>query len=248
MAKMSVSFYINTSPTIKVSKSLGETALKTISVDIPDNVDVVNPVIIIDNTSIPSEANYMVCGAPLNRSYFITAMDYTNAKRVIIAGHVDVLSTYHGFLENTTLNYIRGAGNPTEMDDVSYPISDYLIEQYFPMTTWNDIFSNSNSGRRYLLRTICSEVESRIPITLAEGNVFCDSNQWYEDGNGNIQYICYQFEDKTDDYVPKFVPRQDLTGIPIIFDDQFVECDGHMYRWNSFPRNSDTYSNFTYLP
>ena len=211
MAKMEVSFYINTSPTIKVSKSLGESAVKTVTVDIPDNVDVVNPVLIIDDTKntgiLPSEVNYMICGAPLSRKYFITAMDYTNAKRVIVAGHVDVLSTYGGFLDNTPLNYVRGAGELTEMDDASYPISDYMVEQYFPMDTWNDIFSNSGSGERYLLRTICTESVSRIPITLADGNVFCDSNQWYEDGNGNIQYICYQFSDKGDDYVPTFAPR-----------------------------------------
>ena len=195
MAKMEVSFYVNKSPTIKVSKDLGEAAVKTIYVDIPDSVDVVNPVLIIDDTHnqgiLPSEVNYMVCGEPLNRKYFITAMDYTNAKRVIVAGHVDVLSTYGSLLETTTLNYVRGSGDPTEMDDVSYPISDYMVEQYFPMTTWDDIFSNEGTGKRYLLRTICTESVSRIPITLAEGNVFCDSNQWYEDSNGNTQYICY---------------------------------------------------------
>ena len=195
MAKMEVKFYVNKSPTIKVSKDLGEAAVKTIYVDIPDSVDVVNPVLIIDDSQnqgiLPSEVNYMVCGEPLNRKYFITAMDYTNAKRVIVAGHVDVLSTYGSLLETTTLNYVRGAGDPTEMDDASYPISDYMVEQYFPMTTWDDIFSNEGTGKRYLLRTICTESVSRIPITLAEGNVFCDSNQWYEDSNGNTQYICY---------------------------------------------------------
>jgi len=150
MAKMNVSFYINTSPTIKVSKTLGE-AVKTITIDIPENVDVVNPVLIIDDSNnegiLSSEVNYMECGAPLSRKYFITAMDYTNAKRVIVAGHVDVLSTYGNLLETTTLNYVRGSGDPTEMDDVSYPISDYLIQQYFPMTTWTDIFSAGGSDR-----------------------------------------------------------------------------------------------------
>lgn len=129
---MEVEFYVNKSPTIKVNKDLGEAAVKTISVDIPNDVDVVNPVLIIDDSHnqgiLPSEVNYMECGEPLNRKYFITAMDYTNAKRVIVAGHVDVLSTYSSLLETTTLNYVRGAGDPTEMDDASYPISDYMIE------------------------------------------------------------------------------------------------------------------------
>lgn len=252
MAKMEVSFYINKSPTIKVNKDLGGASVKTVNIDIPDNVDVVNPVLIIDDSHnediLPSEVNYMECGAPLSRKYFITAMDYTNAKRVIVAGHVDVLSTYSDRLTTTTLNYVRGAGDPTEMDDASYPISDYMIEQHFPMTTWDDIFSSGGTGKRYLLRTICSGSVSKIPITLSDGNVFCDSNQWYEDSNGNTQYICYQFFDKGDDYVPTFVPRQDLTGIEVIFDGQFVQCGEHLYRWSSYPRNSENYSNFVFLP
>lgn len=130
MAKMNVSFYVNKSPTIKVNKDLGE-AVKIVNIDIPDNVNVINPALIIDDSHnegiLPSEVNYMECGAPLSRSYFITAMDYTVAKRVIVAGHVDVLSTYSDRLTTTTLNYVRGSGDPTEMDDASYPISDYMV-------------------------------------------------------------------------------------------------------------------------
>ena len=107
MARMEVSFYINKSPTIKVNKDLGE-AVKKVNIDIPDSVDVVNPVLIIDDSNneliLSSEINYMVCGSPLSRSYFITAMDYTIAKRAIVAGHVDVLSTYSDRLTTTTLN------------------------------------------------------------------------------------------------------------------------------------------------
>ena len=90
---------------------------------------------------------------------------------------------------------------------VATRMKDFKLQASNNMTTWEDIFSNEGTGKRYLLRTICTESVSRIPTTLADGNVFCDSNQWYEDSNGNTQYICYQFSDKGDDYVPKFVPR-----------------------------------------
>ena len=238
MAKMEVSFYINKSPTIKVNKDLGE-AVKKVSIDIPDSVDVVNPVLIIDDSHnegiFPSEVNYMVCGAPLNRKYFITSMDYTNARRVIVAGHVDVLSTYSDRLTTTTLNYVRGAGDPTEMDDASYPISDYMIEEHFPMTTWTDIFSAEGSGRQYLLRTICSTPNTYPTHELTNGNVFCDSNLYYiRQSDDAIMYKCYQFDSSnTTGRTPSYVPRQDLTGITIIYGGDYITCEGHTWRWVS---------------
>ena len=241
MAKMNVSFYINKSPTIKVNKDLGE-AVKTVNVDIPDNVDVVNPVLIIDdsyNESIlPSEVNYMVCGEPLSRKYFITAMDYTNAKRVIVAGHVDVLSTYSDRLTTTTLNYVRGAGDPTEMDDASYPISDYLIQQYFPMTTWDDIFTAGGSGRQYLLRTVSGNAEEPIYVDLSVGNVFWDGTYYTRDTDQATMYNCFQFTPLGQKYfAPSYVPRQDIQGLLQVLDGYYVRTDiggtPFVYKWDA---------------
>ena len=217
---MNVSFYVNKSPTIKVNKDLGEAAIKTVSIDIPDSVDVVNPVLIIDDSYtggiLPSEVNYMVCGAPLSRSYFITAMDYTIAKRIIVAGHVDVLSTYSDRLTTTTLNYVRGAGDPTEMDDVSYPISDYMVEEYFPMTTWTDIFSAGGDGRQYLLRTICSD-QAETPTYVS---INTDQYFWaypYKDvvhngdGTDTTYYYCFKTSNPKKDYVPELFFVEDIT-------------------------------------
>lgn len=242
MAKMEVSFYINKSPTIKVNKDLGEAAVKIVNIDIPDSVDVVNPVLIIDNSNnggiLPSEVNYMVCGAPLNRKYFITAMDYTNAKRVIVAGHVDVLSTYGSLLETTTLNYVRGAGNLTEMDDASYPISDYLIQQYFPMTTWTDIFSAGGSGRQYLLRTVSGNADEPIYVDLSAGNVFWDGTYYTRDTDQATIYNCFQFTPLGQKmFAPNYVPRQDIQGLSQVLDGYYVRTDiggtTYVYKWDS---------------
>lgn len=190
---MEIRFYINSSPTNKVNKNL--TLIKTINIDIYEMVDVVNPVIRVDKTSIPSEVNYMICGEPLSRRYFITAMDFTNAKTTIIGGHCDVLSTYHGFLENTVLNYVRGWGDINEMDDSSYPISDYMVQQYFPMSNWTDIFSNLGSGRQYLLRTIHGDATSYPTVQLnydsetgTVGPFWCGRS--YEEG-GEMKYRAF---------------------------------------------------------
>lgn len=186
---MEVNFYINTSPTIKVNKSL--TSIKTVQVDIPDSVDVVNPVLIIDNTSIPSEANYMTCGAPLSRKYFIVAMDYTNAKRVIVAGHVDVLSTYHGFLENTTLNYVGGADKINEIEDGSYPLGDALKVDTFRFKNWDaTFFTNSAEGQRYLLRIADGATRPRLEIEVEIGSQILYKNKLFTlEGSWNAAYL-----------------------------------------------------------
>ena len=241
MAKMEVSFYVNKSPTIKVNKDLGE-VVKKVSIDIPDNVDVVNPVLIIDDSNnkgiLSSEVNYMVCGEPLSRSYFITAMDYTNARRVIVAGHVDVLSTYSERLTKTILNYVRGSGDPTEMDDVSYPISDYMVQQYFPMTTWTDIFSAGGSDRQYLLRTVCGNAEEPIYVELNAGNVFWDGTYYIRDSDQATMYNCFQFTPLGQkQFAPTYVPRQDIQGLSQVLDGYYVKTDiggtPFIYKWDS---------------
>ena len=150
---MTINFYNCGSPTIQIDKVLSETPLKSITVDIPDNVDVINPVIVVDKTNIPSSANYMICGSPLDRSYFISAMDFTNSKRTIISGHVDVLSTFKAKVKAATFNFISGDSDINEVEDGSYPLGDALEVYNFRFNDWSsDFFQNNNTGQRYLLR------------------------------------------------------------------------------------------------
>lgn len=242
---MQITFYINTSPTNKVNKSL--TSIKSINIDIYEMVDVVNPVIRVDRTDIPSEANYMVCGEPLNRRYFITAMDFTNAKTTVIAGHVDVLSTYHGFLENTVLNYVRGEGDINEMDDSSYPISDYLVEQYFPMSDWTDIFSNRGNGRQYLLRTISGNPKQYPSFSVSNGTVFWDgTTSTYSDGQGGIitRYNCYVITINGNVASAQLSSRDDPTGLIQLMDKYYIEANSKMWQ---FHNNKEQDHVFTYL-
>lgn len=226
---MQVTFYINTSPTIKVDKNLlsaGDNSIR--QCDIMGAVDVVNPVIVVKGT-VNSSANYMVIGEPLNRSYFITAMDFTTAGKVIISGHVDVLSTYHSLLEDTTLNYIRGARDLNEMDDSSYPISDYLIEQYFPMSNWTDIFSNRGSDRQYLLRTIRGNAIIKPTHTLSDGAVIWLGNSFqYQD---TVRYRVYQIQltDGGKNLTVNEMTRPDIQGIQLVQDNDYVKIGTHLF-------------------
>lgn len=240
---MNVQFYINSSPSIKLDKSLTAQGTQR-TCDIMGAIDVINPVIVVKGT-VDSNINYMQIGAPLNRYYFITAMDYTIAGKVVITGHVDVLKTYKSLIEGTTLNYIRGAGDINEMDDSSYPISDYMVQQYFPMDNWTDIFSNEGSGRHYLLRTICGEAEVHNTVTMTVDQVFW-SGEYYQD-NGNTYYKCYQLKQSGIRLWGMYAPRQDLTGITQVYIGDYVQVGTDVWQMIATPNETGMGDTFMYL-
>lgn len=227
---MNVQFYINTSPSIKVNKTLTAEGSER-ACDIIGTVDVMNPTIVVKG-SVDSSINYMKIGSPLDRYYFITAMDYTTAGSVIITGHVDVLRTYKGFLEQTTLNYCRGSGDITEMDDASYPISDYMIQQYFPLGNWTDIFHNSGSGRQFLLRTIKgsgADIGSVYQLNVG-GAFWC--GETYMDSNDSLHYIIYFVEgiSGTNKLQIEKAYQSELTpGIPYLSEDDYLQIPNPNY-------------------
>lgn len=167
---MQASFYIITEPTNKVNKTLG-TAIKTCGAtpQPTGSVDVVNPVLIIDGP-LNSAANYCHISGPLNRYYFITALDYTIANKVVVSLHVDVLMTYKGFLKATTLNYVSGAEDINEVADSSYPLGDYIKTETFKIADWdNSVFTNNDGGRRYILRVAAGKVQSGTAVNITVG-------------------------------------------------------------------------------
>ena len=151
---MEVIFYVNKSPTIKVDKTLERVGEDAVDCDIMGDIDLINPVIIVAHgQNVPATANYMVCGAPLNRSYFISAIDHTVARTAVIAGHCDVLSTFKDKIKTATFNFVKGAPSINEIEDSSYPLGDALIVERFNFSNWdNNFFSGNDDGRRYLLR------------------------------------------------------------------------------------------------
>ena len=151
---MEVNFYVNKSPTIKVDKTLERVGTGAVDCDIWGDIDLINPVIIVAHgQNVPATANYMVCGAPLNRSYFISAIDHTIARTAVIAGHCDVLSTFKDKIKAATFNFVKGAPSINEIEDSSYPLGDALTVERFNFSNWdNNFFSNSDDGQRYLLR------------------------------------------------------------------------------------------------
>lgn len=148
---MEISFYNMTSPAIKIEKTLGD-ALSTCEAtpDPTGPINIVDPVVVVDKSKIPSNANYAKIDA-LGRHYFITGIDWTIAKTAIVYLHSDVLSNFAGQLG--TMNFVRGAASVGEIEDGSYPLGDYLKVERFSFNDWNsNFFTNSNVDNRYLLR------------------------------------------------------------------------------------------------
>lgn len=229
---MNVKFYNMTSPTIKISKT------KTLVGEAPATpnptgpVNIVDPVLIIDKDRVPANANYMEIPT-YGRSYFIVSIDWTTANTAVVTGHSDVLSN---FAPSGTLNFVRGAGTLTEMDDASYPISDYMVEEYFPMTTWTDIFSAGGSGRQYLLRTICSDqAETPTYVTINQDQYF-----WAypykdivhnEDGTDTTYYYCFKTSNPRKDYVPELFFVEDITHYTQIQNLDYVQVGSDVYQF-----------------
>lgn len=234
---MVVKFYNMTSPSIKINKTLG-TALKTTNATPnPDGpIDVVNPILIVDAADVPSNANYLEAEAPLNRSYFITGITYTTAKTAIVSCHSDVLSNFAGDLG--TLNFVRGAGDLTEMDDASYPISDYLVNEYYLFSdTWDDtFFSAGNGGRQYLLRTACNtETPFADQVNLSVDQYFWAYPHKYieykDDGTEIVRYHCFKSRNPGKDYEPEFFYVDDITHYTQVSDGDYVITGGNAYEW-----------------
>lgn len=241
---ITLKLYNCSSPTNCATKYLSDEAggnlIKTISAKPNGTLNRTDPVFTIecnsDTAAAIANCNYLIAGAPLNRNYFVVSIDFTIAKTAIITCHVDLLTTYVGRLNTTTLNYIRGWGDINEMDDSSYPISDYMVEQYYALQQWTDIFNSGGADRRFLLRTICAPDVSPTVVELTqEGQVFWDYGQTYiRESDNTMFYVCYQFNppgNKT--FAPLYVPRQDLQGIISINDGDYASLNGHAWQWNS---------------
>ena len=172
---MEISFYNMTSPAIKIAKTLGD-ALSTCEAtpDPTGPINIVDPVVVVDKSKIPSNANYAEIKA-LGRYYFITGIDWTIAKTAIVYLHSDVLSNFADQLG--TMNFVRGAASVGEIEDGSYPLGDYLKVERFSFSNWSpNFFTNSSADNRYLLRVAdgASRPITRPMVQLGAGLLYKD--------------------------------------------------------------------------
>ena len=72
-----------------------------------EGCDLLSPTFILNYNSSYTTCNYLVAGAPFNRSYFINDIQIDIGKKIIISCSVDVLGTYKVGIEAINANVIR---------------------------------------------------------------------------------------------------------------------------------------------
>ena len=114
--------------------------------------DFLNPSLIMNKHSNVTNANYVVIGAPLNRSYFITGQSLLTGERIMIQCAVDVLTTYATNIKECFGTFTRSE-NPKsrQIHDSKYPITSDMKSKsdLFPSTPFT-----ADSGRNYILTVV----------------------------------------------------------------------------------------------
>lgn len=102
----SATLYNNSDDPRKAEKTLSSGILVA-SIVPTEACDILNPTFILNYNSSYTTCNYIVVGAPFNRSYFITDMKIDIGKKIEISCSVDVLSTYWANIKGNEVNVVR---------------------------------------------------------------------------------------------------------------------------------------------
>lgn len=119
----SATLYNNSDDPKKLSKNLTG-GIPISSITPTESCDLLSPTFILNYNSSYTTCNYIVVGAPFNRSYFITDMKIDIGKKIVISCSVDVLETYKLSIKNCVACITRneGIGAPTYVPDDKLPL------------------------------------------------------------------------------------------------------------------------------
>lgn len=111
-----------------------------VSCDVYGSVDRINPQILLDKAIVDlSDVNYMEI-PEFGRKYFITSIVGAAGHRVLVTGHVDVLSTYDDQIRQCSVIAARSTNQyNTYLHDDKRIYNTYIYNQYIPIG--NDIGS-----------------------------------------------------------------------------------------------------------
>ena len=129
----------------KLEKTL-ETGITVSSIRPTEACDILNPTFVLDYNSSYTSCNYIVVGAPFNRSYFITDMKIDIGKKIEISCAVDVLETYKNSIKNLKCNIIRSESlKEPYLPDPEYKM--YSDFQSYTILPSNEDIANLVVGR-----------------------------------------------------------------------------------------------------
>lgn len=99
-----------------------------------EDCDILNPTFILNYNPSYTACNYIVIGAPFNRSYFITDEKISIGKKIEISCAVDVLGTYWDQIKGNTVNVVRQENlkEPYLPDDQYKIYTDFQNKTYLP--------------------------------------------------------------------------------------------------------------------
>ncbi len=138
----SVTFYTNSSDNNVLNKSISSTTSATVV--FKDNVDLIEPVLILQNNSYIQASNYMEM---LGRYYYITSIECMPGNLLKVKARVDVLMSYRDQIKANSAIITRNANNV----NTYIPDSKMKITSYTTVNTIQASAGFSNSLKYYLL-------------------------------------------------------------------------------------------------
>lgn len=115
--------------------------------------DILSPTFILNYNSSYATCNYIVVGAPFNRSYFITDMKIDIGKKIEISCAIDVLGTYWDQIKGNTVNVVRQENlrEPYLPDDQYKIYTDFQNKTYLPDSTDIENLLAENTGKNFII-------------------------------------------------------------------------------------------------
>ena len=115
--------------------------------------DILSPTFILNYNSNYTTCNYIVVGAPFNRSYFITDMKIDIGKKIEIDCSVDVLGTYKDQIKECVACVTRneGIGKPTYVPDDKLPLDPNQKELKSVLLEGGSLGGSYQTGKHLLV-------------------------------------------------------------------------------------------------
>ena len=136
-----------------LNKNLGS-GITVSSITPTEACDILNPTFILNYNNSYATCNYIVVGAPFNRSYFITDMKIDIGKKITISCAVDVLGTYSNGIKGLIVNVIRQENlKEPYLPDPEYKMySDFAPYTYLPDSGIdNNIYYHGADSKQYVI-------------------------------------------------------------------------------------------------
>ena len=165
---MSLTFYSCSDPPNKLNKTLITLGSTNYFKPIYANGETTTQYIL--DSGMPAGTNY-IYDSDLRRYFFVVEVVHGIAKTITVNCVLDPLYTFRDKLGGT-FYFVRGADEVNEMEDNSYPLSDYIRTETYNIDGWdNNFFKNSDGGYRFILKTAVGKATTSAIKTASVGDM-----------------------------------------------------------------------------